>query len=475
MNGMSHQPSQENPNFGTADFFDLQAFALRLEDFISTERHFVPGSLVVSLSAPFGTGKTTFLTMWEKDLNTRRTLDPNLPMPLILNAWETDYAGEPLLALLSAITKIVALLKPKTASSESQKKLIEASKDVANFALSVANSFVAQTTGVDAIKAGEYVEKKKEHRKTTSEQQDLLSTFQKKEKALASLKEALSSFFAHEGNTAIFLVDELDRCRPDYAISYLETIKHIFDIPGLTFLLAVDRTQLECSAKALFGRDLNFKEYYRKFVHRNIQLPLPNKQGIQKMVSAYISKHFDDLMSHSAQKGARIEKQHVAETIRFLVSTLKLTARQTQEIFRIVAHLTQRKDLNTQNFHEVIANSLVFLTALSVGEPEFFDKFLHRTFTTADLKKIIDQLFPDEEQKNWWIFLILTGGIANQHKKGDLDQILQECLDMELLDKSHDIESLRRRSYSFYQSWGINSSFQSLAERIVELKAFGTN
>ena len=34
------------------------------------------------------------------------------------------------------------------------------------------------------------------------------------------------------------MIDELDRCRPDYAITYLETIKHIFSIKGTAFVLA---------------------------------------------------------------------------------------------------------------------------------------------------------------------------------------------------------------------------------------------
>jgi predicted KAP-like P-loop ATPase len=43
----------------------------------------------------------------------------------------------------------------------------------------------------------------------------------------------------------LFLVDELDRCRSDYAISYLQTIKHIFDIKAAVFLLAADRKHLD--------------------------------------------------------------------------------------------------------------------------------------------------------------------------------------------------------------------------------------
>ena len=32
-------------------------------------------------------------------------------------------------------------------------------------------------------------------------------------------------------------VDELDRCRPEYALSLLEVTRHLFDMPGVVVLL----------------------------------------------------------------------------------------------------------------------------------------------------------------------------------------------------------------------------------------------
>jgi len=49
------------------------------------------------------------------------------------------------------------------------------------------------------------------------------------------------------------LIDELDRCRPTYAIELLENIKHLFDIEGLYFIIATDSTQLSYSINAVYG------------------------------------------------------------------------------------------------------------------------------------------------------------------------------------------------------------------------------
>jgi predicted KAP-like P-loop ATPase len=61
------------------------------------------------------------------------------------------------------------------------------------------------------------------------------TSFFDKKKALKELKKSITDSINKNNQNILIFVDELDRCRPDYAISYLETIKHIFDIKGLIF------------------------------------------------------------------------------------------------------------------------------------------------------------------------------------------------------------------------------------------------
>src|SRR5690606_20157283 len=109
----------------------------------------------------------------------------------------------------------------------------------------------------DAVAAGGVAEAKKADRRKEFLPPDILTQFQSRKRALQRLKCALMSLFEDNKNPVIVLVDELDRCRPDFAVQYLETIKHVFDIDGLSFVLAVDLLQLENSARALFGDGLN--------------------------------------------------------------------------------------------------------------------------------------------------------------------------------------------------------------------------
>jgi hypothetical protein len=61
------------------------------------------------------------------------------------------------------------------------------------------------------------------------------------------------------------LVDELDRCRPNYAVAMLERIKHLFEIDDVVFILATDTSQLQHSVKALYGAEFESARYLLRF------------------------------------------------------------------------------------------------------------------------------------------------------------------------------------------------------------------
>jgi predicted KAP-like P-loop ATPase len=74
----------------------------------------------------------------------------------------------------------------------------------------------------------------------------------------------------------VFFIDEMDRCRPDFAIALLERIKHLFNVNRVVFVLAVDRAQLNESVKALYGLNANPDGYLRRFIDLAYSLPPAN-------------------------------------------------------------------------------------------------------------------------------------------------------------------------------------------------------
>ncbi len=142
---------KETLTFEEDDCFDLESFSERLERFIAVEHQFVEGSLVLSLNGGFGAGKSTFIEMWKNSLIDRRERGEFVPMPVILNAWESDHCGDPLVAILSGLLEVVENWKGNDAPNESSLK--EAVKDVGWFATGLANEFLAKAVGINAVKA----------------------------------------------------------------------------------------------------------------------------------------------------------------------------------------------------------------------------------------------------------------------------------------------------------------------------------
>ena len=57
----------------------------------------------------------------------------------------------------------------------------------------------------------------------------------------------------------VFLIDELDRCRPTYAVETIEKIKHLFSVPGIIWVLVMNKEQIESSIQKVYGT-INSKE-----------------------------------------------------------------------------------------------------------------------------------------------------------------------------------------------------------------------
>lgn len=468
---MSTTPQPSDFRFETTDAFGWNRFAAHLEAFLLTEAEFVDGSLVASLNAPFGSGKTTFLRMWKDQLDSRRKSDPSIPMCILLNAWEDDYCGDPLLALVDAIEQELS----ERTSDEKTKNCLgsvkEATRDLSWFMVGMANSAVSHWTGLNAAAAGEFAETKKANRKKEQPIPDILTLFQSRKGALQRLKSALQSLFHDNSKPVFVLVDELDRCRPDFAVQYLETIKHVFDVEGLSFVLAVDLPQLENSARALFGNNLNFPEYYRKFAHRNICLPTPDKAGIQNLVTKYITRYLDDSASESPRRRSLLNFDNTRRALTELPYDFRLIPRQIQEAFRILGHMTSVREKNTGDLYYHISNPVIFLTFLSLGKPALFHEFLSENLSLDRMVEIVSKL-PISKDLVWWAFVLALSLDADDEKL-KAEDIHKAFIKYGIVSNETTVEDVRKR-WGGFSSGGIAGrlSLANLARRIQEVEKF---
>ncbi len=85
----------------------------------------------------------------------------------------------------------------------------------------------------------------------------------------------------------VFIVDELDRCRPTFALSLLERIKHVFGVEGVTFVLVANLEELGKSVLKVYG-DVDETRYLEKFFEIVVRLPEGDRLGHNMKVSRYI-------------------------------------------------------------------------------------------------------------------------------------------------------------------------------------------
>ena len=182
----------------------------------------------------------------------------------MLNIWQMDFYENPLVPLLIKIKDIyVNYNKIKTTTTNIAKKSGKVISKAAKLA-------IKYKTGINI---DSFINIYKSLGNTKS---DLYNDYLKFEKELDELKKTLSSWAKKLDKPVIIIIDEIDRCRPDYAVKTLEILKHFFDIPGFVFVLAIDEEQLKSSVKTLFGTE-NFDGYKRKFINNSFLLPTPDK------------------------------------------------------------------------------------------------------------------------------------------------------------------------------------------------------
>ena len=95
--------------------------------------------------------------------------------------------------------------------------------------------------------------------------------------AIESFKEALEKLVQGLEKPLVIMIDELDRCRPSYAVELLEVAKHLFAVDNVVFVLAVNRAELAHSVKALYGSGFCAERYLRRFFDLDFRLPEPRR------------------------------------------------------------------------------------------------------------------------------------------------------------------------------------------------------
>ncbi|MQW91687.1 P-loop ATPase [Acinetobacter wanghuae] len=261
------------------DLWDRRRLGEQLEKYVDR----LQCGAVLALDARWGEGKTWFVRNWKRHLETTE-----IPHNVIyLDAFANDYLDDPFLVIASEI----AAKLDKTADKHLVHKFKKAAAVMQQGLLTIAPTLIASMiscalTGgiIPFIKVdSESIKDKIDDaiddvannigEKVTEAIQNKIDSYEEEKQSLHAFKNTLTELAASLDEPLVFIIDELDRCRPDFAIRLIERIKHFFDIPKIVFVLVMDKTQFSKVVCHNYGYDETFgEEYLDKFVDFTIKL-----------------------------------------------------------------------------------------------------------------------------------------------------------------------------------------------------------
>lgn len=322
---------------------------------------------VVCVDSPWGTGKTTFLRLWQGHLAGKGI------ETLYFDAWATDFAEDPLLAFVSEICRFVEKRSGEGVASTARR--LDHAKKVASViarrALPVAGKLA--TAGIldldkfsEGALAGLVEQSIKDSADAYLAEKGLIDRFH------VALESLINTLPEQDGAapTLFVLVDELDRCRPSYAVDLLERIKHLFNVPNVIFVLALDKSQMQVCLEAVYGVDINSTEYLRRFIDLEFLLPEPSAENFTKHL--FTEFGFDEFFAQRTHSELRYDRQNLENTFNDHCRLFKLSLRAREQCFtRIrIAMLT------IQENHYLFPMLLVTLVVLRTVAPEVYRKFM---------------------------------------------------------------------------------------------------
>ena len=228
---------------------------------------------VIALNARWGEGKTFFVKQtklvletfnphyeniehreeiqktWEKQRK-KQDIEIQPFVTVYYDAWMNDNDEDPVLSLVLAILQEVDGLT----SLENDRGLL----DIAG---NVLDCFTGRTVKdvLSSLKGANTLENVKKAKDLESK----ITTF-------------FESILPERGNRMVIFIDELDRCKPDYAIRLLERIKHYFENERITFIFSLNMDELQHTIRKFYGHDFDACRYLERFFDFRIELPKPD-------------------------------------------------------------------------------------------------------------------------------------------------------------------------------------------------------
>ena len=340
----------EKPTFDTQDEFKRKPIAENIIRLLTSPIDLSP----MVIDGGWGTGKTEFC---QKLIRLMQQQHPDY-QPVYIDAFRSDHSGEPLLALLAEIIKTCTPEDTSEQPSEQRKNITRKIAKAARFGIktvakAAASHLLKQSTddlaeefqqiindGQDADSLAETVTDAAAtiaSHTIDATVEALLKEQIEAEKNLETLKACLKELAAEK--PIILFIDELDRCRPDYAVDMLEVIKHVFDVENVKVVLVTNTKQLRAAINHRYGVEVDAHKYLNKFL--KYSFTLPDKVAVPFEVErALVSvEYFKQLIrkSHIAdQLKDLIEENNIMSSISDMIEGGHISLREVEQLVQVL-------------------------------------------------------------------------------------------------------------------------------------------
>lgn len=383
---------------------DRKKYALILTEIVNT----YTDGFVIAINNEWGTGKTTFVKMWQKHLETQE-------FPTVyFNAWENDFDSNPLVAIMSELKTLINHKNEALFKSVIEKAAVLGKKIVPALTKSLIKKYVVDIDEI-AIDAIENISKG-----TTEILEAEIKEYTKKKKTILEFREELEKYIQESANEKplVFIIDELDRCRPTYAVEVLEQMKHFFSVPGIVFVLSIDKNHLASAIKGFYGsEDINTDEYLRRFIDLEYSIPEPSKELFSKYLFDYYS--FNDFFQLPERNHPELQNDadSLLKMAELLFQKSNTTLRQQEKIFgqtRLILRTFSPKSY-------IISHILFFLIYLKIMKNDLFTKIQNHKLSLQDLSDLFTDFVPLDTKSPYSINLIYIEAMLLHFYNNGLD------------------------------------------------------
>lgn len=252
----------------------------------------IEGNAFISLDAKWGDGKTFFVRQIEetlkyfrakqmeteekllKDLESyeylkdsvavKETTVEHIYLPVYYNAWMYDDHNDPLMSLLLVMIKQCAgAYNTKINTKSLGKRLLAVASS-----LPISIKKVNPAALVNDLQEGKL---------------DILSAVKTEEDIKECVRDVFNDIIVEKTEKLVVFIDELDRCKPSFAIEMLERIKHYFDDERIIFVVSLNKEQLIHTISNYYGSEFDATRYLNRFFDVSINLPEISRYQKQKV------------------------------------------------------------------------------------------------------------------------------------------------------------------------------------------------